>query len=65
MAVLSPRVGSHRLRALREVMVSHRLDAVAVLSAPHFEFLANYLLDVEPWERPILAVFPARASPSA
>jgi Xaa-Pro aminopeptidase len=63
MAVLSLQVGSHRLRALREAMVSHRLDAVAVLSAPHFEFLANYLLDVEPWERPILAVFPREGEP--
>lgn len=63
MAVLSPAVGAHRLRMLREVMLSQALDAVAVLSAPHFEFLTNYLLDVEPWERPILAVSPREGEP--
>lgn len=63
MAVLSAEVGAHRLRALRQLMVERELDAVAVLSASHFEFMSNYLLDAEPWERPILAVFPREGDP--
>jgi Xaa-Pro aminopeptidase len=63
MSFLSRDVFAGRIAALRALMERRRLDAVAVLTAEHWEFLTGHVLDVRTWERPVVAVFPRQGEP--
>ncbi|MFZ0218463.1 MAG: Xaa-Pro peptidase family protein [Candidatus Dormiibacterota bacterium] len=65
MAFLSTDVFRHRQEALGELMREHDLDAIAIATPDNFLFFTNYFLDVAPWERPVLAVYPRSGAPFA
>ncbi|MGH7919931.1 MAG: M24 family metallopeptidase [Candidatus Dormibacteraceae bacterium] len=65
MPFLSREVCRHRREALIEFMDERHLDAVAFGTPDNFLFHTNYFLDVAPWERPVLAVFPRSGDPFA
>ncbi len=56
MPFLSPAVQTSRIDLMRTFMDTHELDALAFLTPDWVFFATNYLLDVAPWERPVIAV---------
>src|SRR5258708_3692543 len=65
MAFLSRKVWEYRHEKLRAMMRQHKLDAVAVTTPDFFQFATNYHVDVQTWERPIVAVLPLEGAPFA
>jgi Xaa-Pro aminopeptidase len=62
---LSRDVREQRVQHLNQLMAEEELDAVAVLTPDNFLFLTNFFVDVAPWERPVIAVFPRSGEPFA
>ena len=65
MAFLSSKVFEYRRQKMRVLMAAHRLDALAFTTADFFQFATNFHTDVQPWERPIVAVVPFDGEPFA
>ena len=65
MAFLSRKVFDYRVGKMRTLMKAQRLDALAFLTADFFQFATNFHVDVQPWERPIVAVVPLEGKPFA
>ena len=65
MAFLSRKVFDYRVGKMRALMRAQRLDALAFLTADFFQFATNFHVDVQPWERPIVAVLPLEGKPFA
>jgi Xaa-Pro aminopeptidase len=63
MAFLSEKVRDYRWEKLRRLMRQLRLDAVALSAPDFFQFATNYHVDVQTWERPIVAVLPLEGAP--
>ncbi len=63
MPFLSKAVQTARTDAMRAFMEAHELDALAFLTPDWFFYATNYLLDVAPWERPVIAVVPRKGEP--
>src|SRR5437868_625328 len=57
-AFLSSKVFTQRLRDMRAMMEANGLDALAFTSPDFFQYATNFHVDVQPWERPIVAVVP-------
>lgn len=56
MPMLSRSVFAERLLKVQELMRRYRLDALAFMRADMVEFVTNFSVDVETWERPIVVV---------
>ncbi|HZS85069.1 MAG TPA: Xaa-Pro peptidase family protein [Stellaceae bacterium] len=65
MAFLSRDVFAHRLEKMRAMMEERGLDALAFATGDFFQFATNFHVDVQLWERPILAVVPREGRPFA
>ena len=65
MAFLSRQVFDYRMRLMRQMMAEQGLDALAFLSADFFQFVTNFHVDVQLWERPIVVIVPAGGAPFA
>ncbi len=63
MPFLSTKVQRYRTDLMRRFMEAHELDALAFLTPDWFFYGTNYLLDVAPWERPVIAVIPRDGQP--
>jgi len=63
MAFLSDSVYRIRLDAMREIMRRDELKAIMLFDSDFIQFISNFNIDVEPWERPIVAVVPIDAEP--
>lgn len=63
MPFLSRDVQAYRSGLMRNLMEEHELDALAFLTPDYFFYATNYLLDVAPWERPVIAVVPRQGEP--
>ena len=63
MPFLSPAVQSYRTDLMRAFMETHELDALAFLTPDWFFYATNFILDVAPWERPVIAVVPRTGDP--
>jgi Xaa-Pro aminopeptidase len=65
MAFLSSKVFTQRLRDMRAMMEANGLDALAFTSPDFFQYATNFHVDVQPWERPIVAIVPRDGTPFA
>ena len=65
MAILGNAVRTHRYQQMRALMDREGLDALAFTGADFFQFATNFSTDVQPWERPIVAVFACSRARSA
>jgi Xaa-Pro aminopeptidase len=63
MAFLSSKVFTQRLRDMRAMMEANGLDALAFTSPDFFQYATNFHVDVQPWERPIVAIVPRDGTP--
>jgi len=63
MKYLPKTVYEDRLAKIREYLDRNKLEAMVVLTPDNFYFVANFFLDVAPWERPVAAVLPLNAEP--
>ncbi len=63
MAFLSSEVWAYRRAGMNALMDREGLDALAFTSADFVQFATNFNLDVQTWERPVLAVVPRRGDP--
>jgi Xaa-Pro aminopeptidase/Xaa-Pro dipeptidase len=63
-ARLSRPEGERRHAAIREKLDAGKFDAYVVFDPLNFVYATNFLLDVEPWERPVAAIFPREGAPS-
>lgn len=63
MAFLSTAVWDYRRAGMKALMERDDLDALAFVSADFFQFATNFNLDVQTWERPVLAVAPRSGDP--
>lgn len=63
MAFLSRAVFDYRRDLMTALMDHHRLDALAFTSIDFGLFAANFAIDVETWERPVVVVIPRSGSP--
>ena len=63
MPFLSQAVQGYRTDLMRAFMETHEFDALAFLSPDWFFYATNFILDVEPWERPVIAVVPRTGEP--
>jgi Xaa-Pro aminopeptidase len=61
---LSQVEGERRRQAIRGELDAGRFDAYVVFDPLNFVYATNFLLDVEPWERPVAAIFPREGAPS-
>lgn len=52
-----------RFAKINALMDSLKLDALVFTSGDFFQFATNFHTDVQPWERPIFAVFPRNGEP--
>jgi Xaa-Pro aminopeptidase len=50
---------------MRDLMKRDRLDALIFTTADFFQFATNFHVDVQPWERPILACVTLEGEPQA
>lgn len=62
-AFLPRSVYEQRLTTIRSYLADNDLEALVVLTNDNFYFIANFFLDVAPWERPVAAVIPRNAEP--
>ena len=53
----------YRRAQMLRVMDALQLDALIFTSADFFQFATNFHTDVQPWERPIFAIFPRNGEP--
>ncbi len=53
----------YRSEKMQRVMDALKLDALLFTSADFFQFATNFHTDVQPWERPIFAVFARNGDP--
>lgn len=60
---LSQVEGERRHQAIRGALATENFDAYVVFDPLNFIYATNFLLDVEPWERPVAAVFPRDGEP--
>ena len=58
MTFLTSAVRDSRLGMMRDLMDRLRLDALILTTADFFQFATNFLLDVQPWERPVMVLIP-------
>jgi Xaa-Pro aminopeptidase len=65
MTFLSHSVRDFRLKMMRDLMKRDRLDALIFTTADFFQFATNFYVDVQPWERPILACVTLEGEPQA
>src|SRR5216684_4475889 len=65
MTFLSHSVRDFRLKMMRDLMKRDRLDALIFTTADFFQFATNFHVDVQPWERPILACVTLEGEPQA
>lgn len=65
MAFLSTEVFAHRLEEMRRMMAVNGLDALAFLTSDFFQYATNFHVDVQLWERPIVAIVPREGTPFA
>ena len=56
--------GERRHNAIRAALTAGNFDAYIVFEPLNFVYATNFLLDVEPWERPVAAIFPREGAPS-
>ena len=63
MPKLSQKTCDYRRAKMRKVMDDLQLDALIFTSADFFQFATNFHTDVQPWERPIFAIFPRNGAP--
>ncbi|WP_421707989.1 M24 family metallopeptidase [Algihabitans sp.] len=63
MAFLSTAVWDYRRAGMKALMDRDDLDALAFVSADFVQFATNFNLDVQTWERPVLAVVPRSGDP--
>ncbi len=56
--------GQRRHQAIRDRMKTGGMRAYIVFDALNFVYTTNFLLDVEPWERPVAAIVPSDGEPS-
>lgn len=60
---LSSQEGTRRRDAIRAFLDENGHAAYVVFTSQNFFYVTNFLLDVEPWERPIAAIFPRDGDP--
>lgn len=60
---LGPEVRAYRYRAMRALMEAQELDALAFLRPDFCFYASNMVVDVQTWERPVLAVVPREGQP--
>jgi len=65
MAFLSRTTFEYRRTIMRRTMEANRLDALAFLTTDFFQWVTNFHVDVQLWERPILVVVPLDGEPFA
>jgi Xaa-Pro aminopeptidase len=65
MAFLSRKTFDYRRALMRKTMETNRLDALAFLTADFFQWVTNFHVDVQLWERPIVVVVPLDGEPFA
>ncbi|HET6241330.1 MAG TPA: aminopeptidase P family N-terminal domain-containing protein, partial [Arthrobacter sp.] len=53
----------YRHKKMAALMDTLQVDALIFTSADFFQFATNFPTDVQPWERPILAVVPRDGAP--
>lgn len=63
MAFLGTAVRDYRFGLMQELMDREGLDALAFLTGDFFQFATNFHTDVQPWERPIVAIVPRNGTP--
>lgn len=63
MPFLSAAVWQTRRAEMNALMDREGLDALAFITADFVQFATNFNLDVQTWERPVLAVVPRRGDP--
>src|SRR3954464_439496 len=65
MAFLTKTTFEYRRSLMRRMMEANGLDALAFLTSDFFQWATNFHVDVQPWERPIVAVVPRDGEPFA
>jgi Xaa-Pro aminopeptidase len=65
MAFLTKTTFEYRRSLMRSMMEANGLDALAFLTSDFFQWSTNFHVDVQPWERPIVAVVPLEGEPFA
>src|SRR3954466_14288364 len=65
MAFLTKKTFEYRRGLMRRMMEANGLDALAFLTSDFFQWATNFHVDVQPWERPIVAVVPLEGEPFA
>jgi len=60
---LSASEGGRRRRAIQAFLTEHDCQAYAVFTSDNFFYVSNFHLDVQPWERPVAAIFPRDGAP--
>jgi Xaa-Pro aminopeptidase len=63
MPKLTQTTWKYRRDKMQRLMDTLQLDALVFTSADFFQFATNFHTDVQPWERPIFAVFPRNGDP--
>lgn len=63
MPKLSQVTYGYRTEKMKRLMDVLQLDALVFTSGDFFQFATNFHTDVQPWERPIFAVFPRNGEP--
>lgn len=59
MALLTRNVHVQRLKDMQALMKEHRLDALIFMRADMIQYVTNFAVDVETWERPIALIVTA------
>jgi Xaa-Pro aminopeptidase len=65
MAFLTKKTFEYRRGLMRRMMEANGLDALAFLTSDFFQWATNFHVDVQPWERPVVAVVPLEGEPFA
>lgn len=60
---LSPNEGDRRRGAIKTFLTEHEYHAYVVFTSENFFYVTNFHLDVQPWERPVAAIFPRDGDP--
>jgi Xaa-Pro aminopeptidase len=65
MAFLTRKTFEYRRDLMRRMMDANGLDTLAFLTSDFFQWASNFHVDVQPWERPIVALLPRDGEPFA
>ncbi len=65
MAFVPMKVFKDRQKRIQEFIAEQGLEAVIINTAGNVAMMSGFMLDVEPWERPIAFVFPKEGAPFA